>query len=80
MAHNAAHNAAPNPNPSAEPPMEAPKAAAAPKRLPKVILLDDDIGWHQNGVLRKFAANQVIANREDIAALIEKGATYREVQ
>lgn len=60
--------------------MDAPKATAAPKRLPKVILLDEHISWMQNGVLRQFKADQVVANREDIAALIDKGATYREVQ
>ncbi|GAA7757420.1 hypothetical protein ACUXAV_000658 [Cupriavidus metallidurans] len=48
--------------------------------LPSSILLDESIGWMENGILRQFHEGQHVTNRADIAALIQHGAQYLELK
>ncbi|QMV32404.1 hypothetical protein 8G_00010 [Ralstonia phage Hyacinthe] len=52
------------------------KAADA---LPDSILLDESIGWMENGILRQFHEGTHVTNPVDVAALIQHGARYLEV-
>lgn len=57
--------------------------ATKPKKdeelLPPSILLSETIGWSDNGVLRQFHEGQIVQNPDDIKALLQHGARYREV-
>ena len=48
--------------------------------LPSSILLDESIGWMENGILRQFHEGQHVTNQADIAALIKHGAQYLELK
>ena len=47
--------------------------------LPDSILVDESIGWMENGILRQFHEGQHVTNPVDVAALIQHGARYLEV-
>jgi hypothetical protein len=47
--------------------------------LPASIVMDETIGWMENGVLRQFKEGQIVTVPEDIRKVIEAGALYREV-
>ena len=64
---------------AAQPQASAPAATEAPKPKkgqPRLIMLEEPIGWMQGGVLRQFKADQLVSDRNDIAALIHAGAIY----
>ncbi len=46
------------------------------KTQPRHIILDEAIGWHENGALIKFDEGQTVTNPHDIARLIERNAIY----
>lgn len=48
--------------------------------LPSSILLDEPIGWMENGILRQFHEGQHVTNPADVAALIQHGAHYLELK
>ncbi|MBN6210662.1 hypothetical protein JYK21_29730 [Ralstonia pickettii] len=48
--------------------------------LPDSILLDEPIGWMENGILRQFHEGQHVTNPVDVAALIQHGARYLEIK
>ncbi|WP_189443374.1 hypothetical protein [Cupriavidus metallidurans] len=48
--------------------------------LPSSILIDESIGWMENGILRQFHEGQHVTNQADIAALIKHGAQYLELK
>lgn len=48
--------------------------------LPSSILLDESIGWMENGILRQFHEGQHVTNPADVAALIQRGAQYLELK
>jgi len=48
--------------------------------LPSSILIDESIGWMENGILRQFHEGQHVTNAADIAALIQHGAQYLELK
>lgn len=48
--------------------------------MPEAILLDEPIGWIENGCLRQYHEGQMITNPDDIQTLIGHGAIYFEVQ
>lgn len=47
--------------------------------MPSAILIEESIGWAANGVLRQFHEGTVVTHPDDIKALLEAGAQYREV-
>lgn len=59
--------------------ISAPKALGEPKSPPRAILLDEPIGWSENGVLCTFRERQLVTNPFDIKRLIQRGAQYMVV-
>jgi hypothetical protein len=49
------------------------------KPQPGRILIEETIGWTDNGVLRMFHEDQVVTNPHDIKRLLELGAKYMVV-
>lgn len=47
--------------------------------MPVAILIEESIGWADNGVLRQFHEGSVVTHPDDIKALVNAGAQYREV-
>lgn len=48
-------------------------------KQPDRILIQEDIGWMEHGVLRQFREGQTVSNPADIAQLIAHGAQFFEV-
>lgn len=51
----------------------------ADKPSPCAIMVDESIGWSENGVLCMFHEEQLVTNPIDIKRLIDHGAQYRTV-
>ncbi|MFC4526409.1 hypothetical protein ISN76_12945 [Dyella halodurans] len=48
--------------------------------LPSSILVDESIGWMENGILRQFHEGQHVTNAADIESLVNHGAQYLELK
>lgn len=62
-----------------QPGADAPKTDA-PGALPKHIVIDEAIGWMEQGVLRQYHEGQQITHPDDIRQLVAHGAKYLELK
>lgn len=57
----------------------APAAARVPKKLPRIVILDDNFGFMQNGSLRQWKDGETVTDPVCIAQLIERNAPLKDL-
>jgi hypothetical protein len=57
----------------------APAATRPPKKLPRIVILDDNFGFMQNGSLRQWKDGETVTDPVCIAQLIERNAPLKDL-
>lgn len=60
--------------------VQAPMTMPEVKKLPRALILDESIGFMDNGALCMFHEEQFVTNPADIKRLLQHGAKYMEVK
>jgi len=54
-------------------------AVRPPKKLPRIVILDDNFGFMQNGSLRQWKDGETVTDPVCIAQLIERNAPLKDL-
>lgn len=67
------------PAPVVAPEQPAPAAPKPAKKLPRIVILDDNFGFIENGSLRQWRDGETVTDAASIAQLIERNAPLKDL-